>query len=85
MSLQSVPPLRTQEVSLPKAKPPTTTDVRQWWGNSSAAQTGAVATQLELSTEVVAHWNATDWEKVTDYYARVERGMILGRFVNVRG
>ena len=63
----------------------TVPDVEEWWDYSPPGAIRAITKQLKLSSANRNRWNALDWERVMDYYVRIElgdrRGYTRGRNV----
>jgi hypothetical protein len=56
------------------ARAPTADEIEDWWEHTSPGETKGIARALKLTTHQFGRWNAQDWEKVMDYYVRVEEG-----------
>lgn len=54
-------------------KAPSADDIEEWWDHMTPGQQQAVAKKTK-SPPNLKKWDANDWEKVTDYYVRVEQG-----------
>ena len=53
---------------------PTTAEIIEWWDYLDPGALRAIVREVKLSNSNAKRWNARDWERVIDYYVRVEQG-----------
>ena len=53
---------------------PTNDEVEEWWEYTDPGSQRSVMRQIGLSSQNSSKWHAQDWERVIDYYVRIEMG-----------
>jgi len=72
-ALESLESRALPKVELDEAAPKVA-EIEDWWEYMDPGSQRSVAKQVRLSTTAHRRWNATDWERVMDYYVQKELG-----------